>query len=113
MKPRPSRPAGWTSAPASTRERRMVEAPPERKIYWRILAPLMLAVLTLVVVSVGGFRVLSAARGFVGGESLWSKASGRAVAQLRAHATDTTAPATCAFDEWVAIPLGDRAARLA
>ena len=80
-------------------------------IYLRVLAPLLLASFTLAVVSVGGFDALSAARAFVGGESLWSKARSQTVARLRARADGTLA--NCApMDEWLAVPLGDQAARL-
>jgi signal transduction histidine kinase len=83
----------------------------DRLIYLRVLAPLLLASFTLAVVSVGGFNVLSGARAFVGGESLWSKARGQTVARLRARAGGTLAH--CApMDEWLAVPLGDQAARL-
>ena len=86
----------------------------ERMIYLRVLAPLLLAIITLVIVSVGGFHVLSGARAYVGGESLWSKARSQTVARLRARLNDAAPRPDCAaLDEWLAVPLGDRAARLA
>ena len=85
----------------------------ERTIYMRVLAPLLLAALTLVIVSVGGFQALSSARAYVGGESLWSKARNLTLAQLRARVTGTSGAAGCApMSEWLAVPLGDRDARL-
>ncbi|HEY4068821.1 MAG TPA: ATP-binding protein [Burkholderiaceae bacterium] len=90
----------------------MLPARAERTIYWRVLTPFLLAVLTLVAVSVGGFRALSGARAYVGGESQWSKASTRALAQLRERTLVATG-ADCALDDWLAVPLGDRDARLA
>ena len=86
----------------------------DRTIYLRVLTPFVLAALTLVLVSAGGIHALSGARAYVGGESLWSKASGRAVAQLRAHALRGAAASPCApLAETLAVPLGDRVARLA
>jgi len=40
----------------------MLTARTERMIYLRVLAPLLLAVLTLVIVSIGGFHALSVDR---------------------------------------------------
>jgi PAS domain S-box-containing protein len=86
----------------------------DRLIYLRVLAPLVLATVTLVAVSIGGFHVLSGARAYVGAENLWSNARSQAVAKLRAHASlgplaDPCPPMT----DWLAIPMGDHAARLA
>ena len=86
----------------------------ERTIYLRVLAPLLLAVVTLVAVSVGGFRVLTGARASVGGESLWSKATSQTVARLRSRLTVSTDAAECMpLATLLAIPLGNRAARFA
>ncbi|HWH84546.1 MAG TPA: ATP-binding protein [Burkholderiaceae bacterium] len=84
----------------------------DRLIYWRVLGPLVLAIGVLVAVSVGGFQALSAARAYVGGESLWSKARSVAVAQLRLRANGGER-ACPPLDQLLAVPLGDRAARLA
>lgn len=81
----------------------------DRTVYLRVLGPLALATLTLVVLSVGGFHALSAARAYVGGESMWSKARSRAIVFVR------TQPSTeChRLDALLEVPLGDRDARLA
>ena len=85
----------------------------ERTIYLRVLAPLLLAVVTLVIVSVGGFHALTGARAYVGGESLWSKARNQTMVRLRARLTNDSPAAACApMSEWLAVPLGDRDARL-
>ncbi len=85
----------------------------ERTIYLRVLAPLLLAVLTLVIVSVGGLNALTGARAYVGGESLWSKARNQTMVRLRARLTSDSAATACApMSEWLAAPLGDRDARL-
>jgi len=84
----------------------------DRTIYLRVLGPLLLAIGTLLTVGVGGFQALSAARAYVGGESLWSKARSQAVAGLRAHASGRT-KVCVPLSEALAVPIGDRAARLA
>ncbi|HEY9065689.1 MAG TPA: PAS domain-containing sensor histidine kinase [Burkholderiaceae bacterium] len=78
-------------------------------MYLRVLGPLAVAAITLVAISVGGFHALSAARAYVGGESLWSKSRSRAIAFLR------TAPSTdCKrLDTLLEVPLGDHQARIA
>lgn len=85
----------------------------DRTIYARVLGPLVLAIITLVLVSVGGFQALSAARAYVGGESLWSKARSQTAAHLRERLTARQAAACQPLPVWLAVPLGDRAARLA
>ncbi len=85
----------------------------DRTIYASVLGPLVLAIVTLVLVSVGGFQALSAARAYVGGESLWSKARSQTTEHLRARATANPAPACQPLIVSLAVPLGDRAARLA
>jgi len=84
----------------------------DRTIYLRVLGPLVLAIGTLLTVGVGGFQALSAARAYVGGESLWSKARSQAVAGLRAHASGYT-QVCMPMSQALAVPIGDRAARLA
>jgi len=81
----------------------------DRTVYLRVLGPLAVATITLVVLSVGGFHALTAARAYVGGESLWSKARSQAINRLRAE----PASACGNVDAMLEIPLGDRAARLA
>jgi len=84
----------------------------DRIIYLRVLGPLVLVTLTLVVVSVGGFHALSGARAYVGGESLWSKARSQTVVRLRARVV-AGQPSCVPLREQLAVPLGDRAARVA
>ena len=81
----------------------------DRTVYLRVLGPLALATLTLLVLSVGGFHALSAARAYVGGESMWSKARSRAIVFIRGQPS-----ADChRIDALLDVPLGDRDARLA
>ncbi|MEO8807815.1 MAG: hypothetical protein ABI433_17180, partial [Burkholderiaceae bacterium] len=85
----------------------------DRTIYASVLGPLVLAIVTLVLVSVVGFQALSAARAYVGAESLWSKARSQTTTHLRARLTANPAPACEPLVDRLAVPLGDRAARLA
>lgn len=81
----------------------------DRTVYLRVLGPLAVATLTLLVLSVGGFHALSAARAYVGGESMWSKARSRAIVLMR-----TKPSADChRIDALLEVPLADREARLA
>ena len=81
----------------------------DRTVYLRVLGPLAVATLALLVLSVGGFHALSAARAYVGGESLWSKARARAIVLIR-----TEPSRDChRIDALLKVPLGDRDARLA
>jgi diguanylate cyclase (GGDEF)-like protein len=69
-------------------------------------------VLCLLVVANSSFGILSSARAYVGGESLWSKAQKDAVFYLQAYATSHDPEELRQFRAKIAIPLGDRAARV-
>ncbi|MDN3918694.1 EAL domain-containing protein [Roseateles violae] len=66
-------------------------------------------------VALAGFSVdtLSAARAFVGGESLWSKAQKQALSHLERYARSGRPAEYAGFERAIALPLGDRRARLA
>lgn len=81
-------------------------------VYLGGMGPLLLAVVSLLALCIGGFSVLSSVRAYVGGESLWSKARASAVANLRQYALAGRKADYRRFQEALAIPLGDRAARL-
>ena len=70
-----------------------------------------LTVLLLTGLSVLGFEMLSAARGYVGGESLWSKAQKRAVSELEGYAATGEERHWNGYLEALRVPLGDRQAR--
>ena len=59
-----------------------------------------------------GFETLSAARAFVGGEGLWSKAQKEAVAELLRYAYGRNPADYQGFRASLEVPLGDRQARL-
>ena len=90
----------------------MLSVRSDRMVLLGVLGPLVLAIVTLLALCIGGFNVLSAVRAYVGGESLWSKARSAAVAHIRAHAAGGHASDYRRFNESLAVPLGDRQARL-
>ncbi len=78
-------------------------------IIW-LFAAIVLGLLLLATFSLGS---LSAARAYVGGESMWSKAQKDAVFHLQKYAATGTPAEFKQYQLAIAIPLGDRVARLA
>src|ERR1700756_1761671 len=74
--------------------------------------PLLASNLLMLGVSVLCMAILSAMRAYVGGESLWSKAQKDAVTHLRQFGHSGDLAEFLQFREALAIPLGDRAARI-
>lgn len=79
----------------------------------RVLWPFVVVMVVLLALCIGGYRVMSSVRAFVGGESLWSKGHSVASAQLRAYATHGDPGAYQRFLAALEVPLGDRDARQA
>jgi diguanylate cyclase (GGDEF)-like protein/PAS domain S-box-containing protein len=79
----------------------------------RVSLPFTVILLVMLVLSVVCMEILSAARAYVGGEGLWSKAQKDAVSHLARYARTRDADEYRRFREALAIPLGDRRARLA
>jgi signal transduction histidine kinase len=79
---------------------------------WRAIAPFVLALAMLALLGVVSADLLSAARAYVGGESLWSKSRVVASQQLRQYLRSGDPAAIAAFDGALAVSLGDRRARL-
>jgi signal transduction histidine kinase len=88
-------------------------AAPDRRAAWSVIAPLLLATALLALLGVASADQLSAARAFVGGESLWSKSRHQASRHLREYLMQGDAASLAAFEQALAVPLGDRRARLA
>src|SRR3954452_22306660 len=78
------------------------------KVIWPFLATAVL------LVGLGGFSmdVLSSARAYVGGESLWSKAQKQAVLYLNQYVDSRSEADYQAFLKAISVSLGDRKARL-
>jgi signal transduction histidine kinase len=85
----------------------------DRRERFRIVVPFVVAIVLLAGLCALGFQMLSAARAFVGGESLWSKARAQAVASLRDYAQTADPADRQRFLLALEVPLGDRRARLA
>ncbi len=69
-------------------------------------------VLLLLILANFSFDALSSARAYVGGESLWSKTQKDAVFDLQKYAADRAPAEMLEFRANIAVPLGDREARL-
>lgn len=81
------------------------------RIYFRVLAPLVLVVCLVSALSVASVHVLGAVRAYVGGESRWSKARSMAVQALRDYAASRDPTDLQRYHEALRVPLGDRLAR--
>jgi diguanylate cyclase (GGDEF)-like protein len=69
-------------------------------------------VLCLMILANFSFGLLSSMRAYVGGESLWSKAQKDAVFHLQEYASSHAPKELLQFRSEIAVPLGDRGARL-
>lgn len=78
----------------------------------RLILPFVAILLTLVLLSAFSIDILSAARAYVGGESLWSKGQKDAVIHLMRYADGHDEEEFRAYERAIAVPLGDRQARL-
>src|ERR1700674_2640137 len=81
---------------------------------WAVILGLFVAAdLGLLVLFNTGLEVLSAARAYVGGEGLYSKSQKDAVSHLRDFAESRSDADYQLYQAAIAVPLGDRAARIA
>ena len=78
----------------------------------RLILPFVGILLALVLVSAFSIDILSAARAYVGGESLWSKRQKDAVIHLMRYADGYGEEEFRAYQRAIAVPLSDRKARL-
>ena len=78
----------------------------------RLILPFVVIFLALVLLSSFSIDLLSAARAFVGGESLWSKGQKAAVIHLMRYAGSHDEDEFRAYELAIAVPLGDHQARL-
>lgn len=76
-----------------------------------MLAPALVIVGLVGALAIGSVKVLGAVRGYVGGESLWSKARSEAVQHLREYASSHAPSEFVQFEAALKVPLGDRRAR--
>ena len=66
----------------------------------------------LVLLASESLKIVSASRAYVGGESLWSKAQKEAVYSLFRYAQSHSEADYQSYKEAIAVPMGDRRARL-
>lgn len=78
----------------------------------QLILPFVAILLALVLVSAFSIDILSAARAYVGGESLWSKRQKNAVIHLMRYADGYGEEEFRAYEQSIAVPLSDRKARL-
>ncbi|HVY06417.1 MAG TPA: EAL domain-containing protein [Burkholderiales bacterium] len=82
---------------------------------WRLLPiiwPFLVIVIVLLMLSAESMSILVAARSYSEGESLWSKGQKRAMFHLLHYTESRNAADYDAYREAIAIPIGDRKARL-
>ena len=78
----------------------------------RVIWPFLVLTVCLVVLAVASMDLLSSARAYVGGEGLWSKAQKQAVYSLTRYADSHAEVDFQMYRAAIAIPLGDRKARI-
>jgi diguanylate cyclase (GGDEF)-like protein/PAS domain S-box-containing protein len=78
----------------------------------RITWPFLLIVAVLVLLASESLKIVSASRAYVGGESLWSKGQKEAVYSLFRYAQTHAEADYAAYRAAIAVPLGDRQARI-
>lgn len=83
-----------------------------RKRELRLILPFVAILLALVLLSDFSIDILSAARAYVGGESLWSKGEKDAVIHLMRYASSRDEEEFRAYERAIVVPLGDREARI-
>ncbi|TMH62086.1 MAG: PAS domain S-box protein, partial [Betaproteobacteria bacterium] len=74
--------------------------------------PFLAVIVVLVLLAHESLNIVSAGRAYVGGESLWSKGQKEAVYRLSRYTQSRSEEDFGAFRTAIAVPLGDRRARL-
>src|SRR5258707_5134944 len=74
--------------------------------------PMLLTMTLMLLLSVASISTLSSLRAYVNGEGRWSKAEGQAIADLRRYSVTGEEDDYQRFRSQLAVPLGDRTARL-
>jgi diguanylate cyclase (GGDEF)-like protein len=74
--------------------------------------PLLVTMTLMLLMSIASLTTLSSLRAYVNGEGRWSKAEGQAIADLQRYAVTRDEADYRRFSDQLAVPLGDRVARL-
>src|SRR4029077_19662737 len=88
-----------------------VPAGPARRRWWLISALFAVAITSLLVLAVFCMDVLSSARAYVGGESLWSKSQKDGVRYLLRYSASHAERDWRGYQDAISFLLGDRIAR--
>jgi PAS domain S-box-containing protein len=94
--------------PASTIGRLLARPTPTRLL---VASPFVAVAVVLVALAIFFMELLSSARAYVGGESMWTKAQKQAVQSLERFAQLRDGAEWLAYQRAIAVPLGDRVAR--
>ncbi len=89
-----------------------MKLPSGTRFHWLVIGPFVIAAALLAALGVGSAQILSAVRAYVGGESLWSKGQKDAVYYLTVYGRTQREADYQRFVDAIAIPLGDRQARI-
>ena len=95
-----------------SRQGTRVATSPGNRSLLRITWPFLAIVVLLVLLASESLKIVSASRAYVGGESLWSKAQKEAVYSLFRYAQSHSESDYRDYLESIAVPMGDRRARL-
>ena len=82
------------------------------RFYWRVVGPFLIVVALLAALGAASAEILSAVRAYVGAESLWSKGQKDAIHHLSTYADSRNPVDYQKYLSAVAVPMGDRMARL-
>jgi diguanylate cyclase (GGDEF)-like protein/PAS domain S-box-containing protein len=93
-------------------ERPQIESAATKQKLLTVTWPLIVIAGLMLSLCVASLSTLSTIRAFVNGEGLWSKAEGQSIAELRYFAASGSPPDYQRFSDEIAVPLGDRVARL-
>ena len=99
----------WVPVAQPSPLRSVLVRPTPRRLL--VASPFVAVAFVLVAMAIFCMHVLSAARAYVGGESLWSKGQKQAVQHLERYAQTRSAASWQAYQQAIAVPLGDRVAR--
>jgi len=89
--------------------RNLLARPTPRRLL--VASPFVAVAIVLAALAIFFMGVLSAARAFVGGESLWTKGQKQAVQHLERYAQTGAEASWESYRQAIAVPLGDRVAR--
>ncbi|MDG0834241.1 PAS domain S-box protein [Pelomonas saccharophila] len=109
--PQPWREVERVGADLRSRLSLLAPTPATRRLL-RVIWPFLAAMALLLLLTAASFALLSAGRAYVEGESLWSKGQKNAIQALARYSDSCEARHFAHYQAEIAVPLGDRLARL-